>query len=102
MNGESLNGMKRGLLLKDFSHVQFIHIQSESFKNVFSLTISNLSELKFLIFENYSFSNTTSLTLSSIFWVVVIEWIDLPNLTTFTTGYKSFLKTTSVTLSSIF
>ena len=67
MNGESLNGMKRGLLLNDFSHVQFIHIQSGSFENLSSLTISNLSELKLLVFEEYSFYSTTSLTLSSIF-----------------------------------
>ena len=67
MNGELLNGMKRGLLLNDYSHVQFIHIQSESFKNVSSLTISNFPKLKFLIFEKNSFYQTTSLTLSSIF-----------------------------------
>ena len=67
MNGELLNGMKRGLLLNDYSHVQFIHIQSESFKNVSSLVISNLYELKFLIFEETSFSNTISVILSSIF-----------------------------------
>ena len=67
MNGGSFNGMKRGLLLNDYSHVQFIHLQEESFKNVSSLTISNLSELKLLVFENKSFSETTSLSLSSIF-----------------------------------
>ena len=66
MNGGSFNGMKRGLLLNDYSHVQFIHIQSESFKNVSSLIISNLSELKFLTVENDSFHYTTSLVLSSI------------------------------------
>ena len=59
--------MKDELILNDYPHVQFIHIQGESFKNISSLTISNLPELKFLIFEDNSFDYTTSLTLSSIF-----------------------------------
>ena len=54
------------LILNDYPHVQFIHIQEESFKNISSLTISNLPELKFLIIEDNSFYSTTSLTLSSI------------------------------------
>ena len=59
--------MKDELILNDYPHVQFIHIQEDSFKNISSLTISNLPELKFLTIENYSFHETTSLTLSSIF-----------------------------------
>ena len=59
--------MKDELILNDYPHVQFIHIQGGSFKNISSLTISNLPELKFLIFEYSSFKETTSLTLSSIF-----------------------------------
>ena len=59
--------MEDELILNDYPHVQFIHIQGGSFKNISSLTISNLPELKFLIFENGSFEYTTSLTLSSIF-----------------------------------
>ena len=59
--------MKDELILNDYPHVQFIHIQRGSFDNISSLTITNLPELKYLIFENYSFHNTTSLTLSSIF-----------------------------------
>ena len=55
------------LILNDYFHVQFIHIQEKSFRNISSLTISRLYELKFLIFEDESFSSTTSLTLSSIF-----------------------------------
>ena len=55
------------LILNDYPHVQFIHIQEDSFKNISSLTISNLPELRLLVFENGSFYKTTSLTLSSIF-----------------------------------
>ena len=55
------------LILNDYPHIQFIHIQEGSFKNISSLTISNLPELKFLIIEDNSFKETTSLTLSSIF-----------------------------------
>ena len=55
------------LILNDYPHIQFIHIQRESFKYISSLTISNLPELIFLIVESGSFHDTTSLTLSSIF-----------------------------------
>ena len=59
--------MRNELILNDYPHIQFIHIQEDSFKNISSLTISNLPELKLLVFEDSSFSSTTSLTLSSIF-----------------------------------
>ena len=59
--------MRDELILNDYPHVQFIHIQIESFKTITNLTISNLPELKFLIFEFGSFHETTNLTLSSIF-----------------------------------
>ena len=58
--------MRNELILNDYPHVQFIHIQEETFKNISSLIISNLPELIFLIVESGSFSETTSLTLSSI------------------------------------
>ena len=61
------NEMRDELIMNDYPHVQFIHIQRESFKNISSLTISNLPELKYLTIEEYSFEYTTSLTLSSIF-----------------------------------
>ena len=61
------NDMKDELILNDYPHVQFIHIQVDSFKNISSLTISNLSELKILTVEDESFYSTTSITLSSIF-----------------------------------
>ena len=64
---ELFNEMKDELILNDYPHVQFIHIQEDSFKNISSLTISNLPELKFLIIEDKSFSSTSSLILSSIF-----------------------------------
>ena len=59
--------MEDELIMNDYTHVQFIHIQGGSFENISSLTISNLPELKFLIIEDNSFSDTTNLTLSSIF-----------------------------------
>ena len=55
------------LILNDYPHIQFIHIQEDSFKNISSLTISNLPELKLLVFEDSSFYSTTSVILSSIF-----------------------------------
>ena len=59
--------MRDELILNDYPHIQFIHIQRESFKVISSLTISNLPELKSLVFEVFSFFSTTNLTLSSIF-----------------------------------
>ena len=64
---ELFKEMEDELILNDYPHVQFIHIQEDSFKNISSLTISNLPELKYLAFEDCSFWSTTSLTLSSIF-----------------------------------
>ena len=59
--------MKDELIFNNYPHIQFIHIQEDSFKNISSLTISNLPELKYLAFEDCSFRETTNLTLSSIF-----------------------------------
>ena len=59
--------MRNELILNAYPHIQFIHFQKQSFKNISSLTISNLPELKFLIIENHSFEETTNLTLSGIF-----------------------------------
>ena len=67
MKEELLEEMEDELILNDYPHIQYIHIQEDSFKNISSLTISNLPELKFLIFEYGSFYETTNLTLSSIF-----------------------------------
>ena len=64
---EGLKEMEDEWILNDYPHVQFIHIQEESFEIVSSLTISNLPELRILIVENGSFKETTSVTLSSIF-----------------------------------
>ena len=59
--------MRDELILNDYPHVQFIHIQERSFNNISNLNISSLPELKFLTVEFGSFSETTSVTLSSIF-----------------------------------
>ena len=59
--------MRNELILNNYPHVQFIHIQERSFENISSLTISNFPELRLLVFENGSFKETTSLILSSIF-----------------------------------
>ena len=34
-------------------------------------------------------------------WWYMIDWFDLPTLTTFTTGYHSFYETTSLSLESM-
>ena len=67
MYEELYEEMEDELILNDYPHVQFIHIQRGLFDNISSLTISNLLELKYLVFEDFSFSSITSLTLSSIF-----------------------------------
>ena len=59
--------MRNELILNNYPHVQFIHIQERSFENIFIVIISNLPKLKFLIVEDNSFKETTNLTLSSIF-----------------------------------
>ena len=59
--------LENELLLNDFSRVQFILINEESFRKISCLTIANLPELRFLEVGEGSFYNTTSLTLSSIF-----------------------------------
>ena len=64
---ELFTEMNDELILNNYSHVQFIHIQGRSFKNISSLNISNLPELKYLAFEDCSFWSTTCLILSSIF-----------------------------------
>ena len=63
---ELFNEMRDELIMNDYPHVQFIHIQEDSFKNISNLTISNLPELICLIIEDCSFEETTDLTLSSI------------------------------------
>ena len=63
--------MKDELILNDYPHVQFIHIQEDSFKNISILTISHLPKLKLLTIEFVSFYKTTSFTLSSIFYLIM-------------------------------
>ena len=65
------NEMRDELILNDYPHVQFIHIQEDLFKNITNLTISNLPKLKILTVEDGSFRETTSLTLSSIFYLIM-------------------------------
>ena len=60
---ELFEEMEDELILNDYSHVQFIHIQGRSFKNISSLNISNLPELKYLAFEDCSLCSTTCLIL---------------------------------------
>ena len=67
MTKELFNEMKDELILNDYPHVQFIHIQKGSFDNISNLIITNLPELKLLTIEFGSFKETPSLTLSSIF-----------------------------------
>ena len=63
---ELFEEMRDELIMNDYPHVQFIHIQEYSFQNISILTISNLPDLICLIIEDCSFEETTDLTLSSI------------------------------------
>ena len=69
---ELFKEMRDELILNDYPHVQFIHIQIRSFGNVSKLSILNLPELILLVIEDDSFCETTSLTLSSIFYLMFI------------------------------
>lgn len=52
--------------LSDYSHVQYIDIQSGSFTSVSSVSISNLPKLKLLLLRDKAFLTMELLTLSSI------------------------------------
>ena len=67
MNERLFEGRTKELLLNNYPHIQFIHIQRESFERISNMTISNLPELTLLIIENRSFNETPSFTLFSIF-----------------------------------
>ena len=67
VNERLFEGRTKELLLNNYPHIQFIHIQRESFERISNMTISNLPELTLLIIENCSFNETPSLTLESIF-----------------------------------
>ena len=67
MNCGLFKEMRNELILNDYPHVQFIHIQHSSFQNVTSLIICNLPDMIFLTVGFDSFYYTRSLTLSSIF-----------------------------------
>ena len=58
--------MRDELILNNYPHIQFIHIQHDSFKTITNLTISNLPNLKFLISEKDSFCKTTSFSIESM------------------------------------
>ena len=72
VNEGLFRNMNNELLLNNYPHIQFIHIQGEAFKTITNLTISNLPKLKLLTIEFGSFRETTSLTLSSIFYLMFI------------------------------
>ena len=72
MKEELFEEMEDELILNDYPHIQFIHIQRHSFKTITNLTISNLPELKLLVIEDNSFYSTTSVILSSIFYFMLI------------------------------
>ena len=67
MNEKLYIDFQNELIMNNYPHIQFIHVQDNSFRGIISLTLSNLPELKLLVVEKWSFSHTSSLTLSSIF-----------------------------------
>ena len=95
-----LDRMEDELILNDYPHVQFIHIQEEAFKNITRLTISNLSELKYLTIENHSFYSTTSLTLSSIYYLFFTQDVPFTNGNLYLEDKTSFSSLTSSNIQS--
>ena len=67
VNEGLFRNMNNELLLNNYPHIQFIHIQEDSLERISSLTISNLPELTLMIIENHSLYETPKLTLSSCF-----------------------------------
>ena len=67
VNERLFNRKTKELLLNNYPHIQFIHIQENSLERISSLTISNLPELTLMIIENHSLYETPKLTLSSCF-----------------------------------
>ena len=63
--------MRDELVLNNYPHIQFIHIQGGSFKTITNLTISNLPKLKLLTIEFGSFYNTINLHINSIYLVLI-------------------------------
>lgn len=57
---------KNELVLNNYPHDNFLHIQEDSFSNMSSLTITNLPELRVILCEDTSFWTTTSFNISSI------------------------------------
>ena len=57
---------KNELVLNNYPHDNFLHIQEDSFSNMSSLTITNLPELRVILCEDTSFCTTTSFNISSI------------------------------------
>ena len=66
MKEELFEEMEDELILNDYPHVQFIHIQEFSFSRVSSLTISNLPLLRELVIENEVFFDTIRITLEGV------------------------------------
>ena len=66
MKEELFTEMEDELILNNYSHVQFIHIQEFSFSRVSSLTISNLPLLRELVIENEVFFDTIRITLEGV------------------------------------
>ena len=69
---------------------------------VFTIEYSLIDLPSLKTFITLGFGGTTTLTLSNKIQTKYNNFVDLPNLTVFTTGDSSFYETTSVTLSSIF
>ena len=51
----------------NFLHVQFVCIQTNSFQNIKTLTLSDLPNLRVIVTENYTCHNTESATIASIY-----------------------------------
>ena len=93
--------MRDNLSISNNPCLQSIEINSNSLQNLNSLVISNNPQLNSIVTKDSALYYVQSVTISSIFYLMFIIWIDLPNLSTFTTGSYSFRETTNLILDSM-
>ena len=93
--------MRDNLYISNNPCLESITVNGQSFYNLNSLTIENNPQLNSIVTKDSALYYVQSVTISSIFYLMFIIWIDLPNLSTFTTGSYSFRETTNLILDSM-
>ena len=92
--------INQDIILSDYSSIQYILLQDNSFKHAHSLTISGISSLKVLAIERCSFLEANYLRLDSEKRMIV-WWIDLSQLAIIKMGFYSFYKAKDLFIYSI-